>query len=68
MATLPAGQAGVAAGTFSTAQEIGGAMGLAITITVVKAHHDFVSGYHEGLIVMIAFGVLGFGASLLLRR
>ena len=64
LASLPAGQAGVAAGSFTTLQEIGGTVGLAITASVARGHSDFLAGYHEAMWVLGLFSLIGLGVAL----
>lgn len=59
LASLPAGQAGVAAGSFTTLQEIGGTVGLAITGSVARGYSDFLTGYHEAMWVLGFFSLVG---------
>lgn len=67
-ATIPPEHAGVGAGTFFTLQEIGGTVGLAITGTVVRLHTDLLTGYQHGMWVLILICIIGFGATLFMKR
>lgn len=59
LASLPPGQAGVAAGSFTTLQEIGGTVGLAITASVARGHDQFLHGYHQAMWVLGLFSLIG---------
>lgn len=66
ISALPQEHAGVAAGTFTTLQEIGGTVGLAITGTVVRLHHHFMIGFYDGMWVLLMICFVGLIATLMM--
>lgn len=60
--------AGIASGTFITVQEIGGSMGLAVTVTVVRMQEDFASGFHDGMLVLLIVSVVGVFSAILMPK
>lgn len=68
ISTLPKTQTGIAAGTFTTFQEIGGTIGMAITVVVMRSDvPQMMHGYHNGMKVLIAISTLGLIFALLLK-
>ena len=65
--SLPIEIAGVVAGTFVTIQEIGGTLGLAITGSIVRIHHNFLIGYHYGMWVLVLICAMGFISTLFIN-
>jgi EmrB/QacA subfamily drug resistance transporter len=61
-------QATVASGSFITLQELGGTLGLAIVVTVVRYQPTFMQGYHEGMRVLLVFCVVAIGVACFIRR
>lgn len=59
---------GVATGTFVTVQEIGGSLGLALTVTIIRMHRGEDLAFHHGVWVMFTFALIGVVGSLLLRE
>jgi EmrB/QacA subfamily drug resistance transporter len=68
LSKVPTRTLGLASGTFVTFQEIGGTLGLAITVTVVRMEGEFLKGLHGGHLVLIATTLAGLIASLLIKR
>ena len=60
--------AGIASGTFVTIQEIGGSLGLAITVTVVRKQSDFATGFHDGIWILLLFSIIGICSALLMKK
>lgn len=56
--------AGVASGTGITMQEIGGNLGLAISVTAVRCGNTFELGFYKGILTVFIFSVFGFIISL----
>lgn len=67
LASLPSGQAGVAAGSFTTLQEIGGTVGLAITGSVARSYSHFLTGYHQAMWVLGLFSLIGLIVALAIK-
>ena len=59
ISTLPAKEAGIAAGTFLTCQEVGGTVGVAITGTVMRGNPNLMHGFIEGIGVLLVVAVFG---------
>jgi MFS family permease len=68
LSTFSQDNAGIASGSFCTIQEIGGVVGLAITVTVVRMHTNFITGYHEGMWVLLLICGIGLIGSLFMNR
>ncbi len=70
VSTLSTQRAGIVTGTFVTIQEIGGTLGLTITVTVAKMHDNFLNGFQNSMRILTAIAVLGclFGLILSLDR
>ncbi|NGX38411.1 MAG: putative multidrug resistance protein EmrY [Chlamydiae bacterium] len=60
--------AGVASGTFVTIQEIGGSVGLAITVTVVRKQTVFAEGFHDGMWVLLLISIIGVASALFIPK
>lgn len=60
--------AGIASGTFVTIQEIGGSMGLAVTVTVVRMQSDFSQGFRNGMLVLLLVSVVGIFSAVLMPK
>lgn len=60
--------AGIASGTFVTVQEIGGSVGLAVTVTIVRLAPEFAEGFHRGMQVMLVVSVLGICSALFIPK
>lgn len=60
--------AGIASGTFVTIQEIGGSMGLAVTVTVVRMQADFARGFHDGMLVLLIVSVVGIFSAIMMPK
>ena len=58
--SLPAKEAGIAAGTFITLQELGGTLGLAFIATYTRSFHHFDNGLHAAAWVMLVIAIFGF--------
>lgn len=52
VSVLPKHETGLASGTFLTIQEIGGSVGLAVVVTFVRFHADFLQGYKNGMLLL----------------
>ena len=59
LTTLSHQHAGIAAGSFVTIQEIGGNLGLAITLAIVNRYDNFMSGYSVGMWALLAISIIG---------
>ncbi|MBN4066755.1 MFS transporter [Simkania negevensis] len=68
ISTLDRERAGIASGTFVTIAEIGGALGVTITVSVVRANDNFVYGFHNGAWVLTIVSVVGLASALLLKK
>lgn len=68
ISTLPAKHAGIASGSFVTLQEIGGTVGLAVTVTVVRLQHNFILGFHAGMEVLLFVAFAGLIIMLFLKK
>jgi len=64
---LSKARAGIAVGTFLTTQEIGGTLGLVITVSVVRTQKNFTAGFHHGVFVLMAVSILALIAALFIR-
>ncbi len=60
--------AGIASGTFVTIQEIGGSMGLAVTVTIVRMQSEFVQGFHNGMLLLLIVSVVGLLSAILMPK
>jgi sugar phosphate permease len=64
---VPAQQAGLASGLLNTSQQIGGAVGVAVTSTIFVSHakagnftpEAFTSGYHWAFAALVAIAAAG---------
>jgi EmrB/QacA subfamily drug resistance transporter len=73
---VPHQQAGLASGLLNTSQQVGGAVGVAVTSTIfvsqAKAGHftpqAFTSGYHWGFVALAAFAAVGAVVAFVLFR
>jgi hypothetical protein len=73
---VPQHQAGLASGLMNTTQQIGGAVGVAVTSTIftsrAKAGHfsasAFTSGYHWAFAALVALAIAGAAAAFVLLR
>jgi EmrB/QacA subfamily drug resistance transporter len=73
---VPAHQAGLASGLLNTSQQIGGAIGVAVTSTIFVSHaksgnftpEAFTSGYHWAFAALVAFAALGAVAAFIFFR
>ena len=73
---VPPHQAGLASGLLNTSQQIGGAVGVAVTSTIfvskAKAGHftpqAFTSGYHWAFAALVAFAAVGAAAAFVFFR
>ncbi|NGX26480.1 MAG: hypothetical protein K940chlam6_00403 [Chlamydiae bacterium] len=59
ISTLSRNFAGIAAGSFITIQEVGGNIGVAVAITVVRLYATFIDGYHAGVWVLVGLCAIG---------
>lgn len=59
---------GVASGTYVTLQEIGGSVGLAISVTVARKAANFSLGFHNAIWVVLALTLLGAIAALVMPK
>jgi MFS family permease len=67
IAIVPPYRAGVASGTFVTFQEIGGTIGLAFVVTIVRLNTSLAVGIQKGSYVLLLIGVIGILCSILLK-
>jgi EmrB/QacA subfamily drug resistance transporter len=73
---VPPTQAGLASGLLNTSQQIGGAIGVAVTSTIFVSHaksgnftpEAFTSGYHWAFAALVAFAAVGAVAAFVLFR
>ncbi len=68
ISALPLNDAGIASGSFVTIQEIGGTIGLAITISVVRMQDTLLTGYHRGMWILIFICMIGLIATALIKK
>jgi EmrB/QacA subfamily drug resistance transporter len=68
LAVISRNFAGIASGTFVTIQEIGGSLGLAVTVAVVHLGDTFQEGFHNGMWLMLGISIIGLISALLLPR
>lgn len=68
LASLPAEQAGLAAGSFISVQELGGTLGLAVMVSVVRHSHSFMQGFRMAAWVMLGISVLGMMCAICMPR
>lgn len=68
ISALPLEDAGIASGTFVTIQEIGGTLGLAITVAVVRTHSNLMTGYHNGMWVLVLMCTIGLIVTFAMRK
>ena len=64
---VPLYRAGVASGTFVTFQEIGGSLGLAIVVTIVRFESSLIEGIQKGTVALCLVSVLGLLCAFFLR-
>lgn len=67
IAVVPPYRAGIASGTFVTFQEIGGTIGLATVVTIVRLNPSLDAGFQKGSIILLLIGFIGIFSSLLLK-
>lgn len=67
ISSVPRDAAGIASGAFTTVQEIGGTLGLAIAGTVFRLAPDLSTGYQNGAATLLFISLLGLAFSLFLR-
>lgn len=67
MSNLPEGEVAASAGTFLTFQEVGGSLGLAVVVAVVRLHKSFVPGYQGAMWVLVAASLIALGLALSIR-
>lgn len=60
--------AGIASGTFVTIQEIGGSMGLAVTVMIVKMQADFAQGFQNGMLALLIISMVGLVSAILMPK
>ena len=73
---VPPHQAGLASGLLNTSQQIGGAIGVAVTSTIFVSHakaghftpQAFTSGYHWAFAALVAFAAVGAVAAFIFFR
>jgi EmrB/QacA subfamily drug resistance transporter len=69
LSSLPRDLAGIASGAFTTVQEVGATVGLAITGTLFRlSPHPFMDGYRNSLWALLAFTGVGLIAAYLMKR
>lgn len=67
ISVVPPYKAGIASGTFVTFQEIGGTLGLALVVTIVRLSPSLQIGFQKGGYSLVAVSLIGCCASLFLR-
>ena len=67
ISTVPRYRAGVASGTFMTFQEIGGSIGLAIVVTLVRLDDSLIKGVQKGSMALCVVSVVGLFCAFFLR-
>lgn len=60
--------AGIASGTFVTIQEIGGSMGLAVTVMIVRMQADFAKGFQNGMLALLIVSLVGLFSAVLMPK
>ncbi|MCH9644493.1 MAG: MFS transporter [Gammaproteobacteria bacterium] len=68
ISTLPQQHAGIASGTFVTFQEVGGTLGLAMTLAVVRLNPVFSQGFKHGALVLLFASAFGFCLTLVMKQ
>ena len=68
ISTLPQQHAGIASGTFVTFQEVGGTLGLALTLVVVRLNPVFAQGFKHGALVLLFASAIGFCFTLAMQQ
>lgn len=67
IAIVPPYRAGIASGTFVTFQEIGGTIGLASVVTIVRLNASLDAGFQKGSYVLLLMSFIGIFCSFLLK-
>lgn len=67
IASAPTYRAGVASGTFVTFQEIGGTIGLALVVTILRLNGSLVAGIQKGSYVLLLVSCFGIASTFLLK-
>ncbi|MEM8727149.1 MAG: MFS transporter [Chlamydiota bacterium] len=67
IATVPPYRAGIASGTFVTFQEIGGTIGLAFVVTIVRLNSSLEIGFQKGCYILLIVSFIGIFCGFLLK-
>ena len=67
IAIVPPYRAGIASGTFVTFQEIGGTIGLASVVTIVRLNASLDAGFQKGSYILLLMSFIGIFCSFLLK-
>jgi EmrB/QacA subfamily drug resistance transporter len=66
ISVVPPHKAGIASGTFITFQEIGGTLGLAFVVTMVRLSPNLAAGIQNGVYLLLLINILGAFCGLLM--
>ena len=68
LSTLPQENAALASGTFATLQELGGNIGLSISVTITLGFSGFIYGFHYTMLWMLVPCVIGMLAAFFIKE
>lgn len=68
MESVPENEIGVSSGTFLTFQEIGGTVGLAVVVTVVRWNPQFMLGYQNAMWILTIISIVSFFLAINIKK